>query len=254
LTFRVKFQSQNCVSLEEFQFNVDYAKSKGLPFVTVQPAHSRRLAVVGGGPSIRDHLEELRTFDDVWGINQTASWLISQGIEATVFSVDPMDCLADMIDGVTKGLLAANCAPRAIDKLSDVMLFHTEEGGDLRALVGPSSATRATTVSLWLGFRDVTFFGCEGSYGPASHAYRDERRPHQLIIKAGGKDYITQPDYMVQCESLASICKAFPHVFREKCGGLLTAMIEHQDTWEVVALSEALKNKIDPTATVRYAA
>lgn len=242
--FRIEFKAQNCVSLEEFQANVAYALSAGLPLISAQSPHSRRLAIVGGGPSILSRLDELRGYDDVWGINQTASYLVSQGIEATVFSVDSDACLADMVSGVTRGLLAVNCSPQAMRLIPDLRCFHTESNGDFRALVGPSSATRATTVALWLGFRDVTYYGCEGSYGPQSHAYRDDGSKYQLVVRAGGVDYVTQPDYMVQCESLAAICTEFKDIFRQKSGGLLGAMIEHPETWEVVAISAGLAEKL----------
>ena len=54
---------------------------------------------------------------------------------------------------------------------------------------------------------------------------------------------------MVQSQDLARLIRTLPHIAKDKSGGLLGAMVEHWDTWEVVALSEALKDVLDPTST-----
>ena len=41
-------------------------------------------------------------------------------------------------------------------------------------------------------------------------------------------------------------------MLKDRSGGLLGAMIEHPDTWEIVAYSAALRDEIDPTAAVLY--
>lgn len=240
------------------QEHIRKALATGYPVVERRPLRWMHLAVVGGGPGVVEHLETLRDWrGDVWAINQTATWLKSRGIDCTMFSVDPGDDLPQWTEGVDKALLASICHPKLFDNLDgqDVRIFHTEHyaNASLKITGGPSSACRVPKLAISLGYGGVTFFGCEGSFESVSHAYRDENtkenRPRQLIVKADGKLYRTGPDYLITSEYLAEVLRTFPDVFEEKSGGLLRALIRDPDTWEVVALSEALKNELDPEAS-----
>lgn len=215
------------------------------------------LAVVGGGPSVANHLEELRDWTGkIWAINGTHAWLTSQGIESILFSVDPGEELAPLVVGAKRAILASHCDPSVFALLKDaeVLIFHSEHvhGAKAPIIGGSTSATRVPKVALMLGHREIHYFGCEGSYEGATHTYKDEQHENQVIIRAGGKDYRTTLQLMVQSENLAKFVRDMPHLFKDRSGGLLAAMAEHWDTWEVVALSDALRDKLDPTATERY--
>jgi hypothetical protein len=214
------------------------------------------VAVVGGGPSALEHLDELRTFAHVWGINGTNGWLKAQGIDSTLFSVDPGEELAELTDGADKAILASHCDPLVFANLKDarVTVFHSEhvEGAKRPMIGGTTSATRAPMVALMCGHRPVHFFGCEGSFAETTHTFKHESHEKQLIIRAGGRDYRTTLQFMVQSENLAELMRQLPGILIDRSGGLLTAMIEHWDTWEVVALSEALRDIIDPEALTLY--
>ena len=95
-----------------------------------------------------------------------------------------------------------------------------------------------------MGYADVSFFGCEGSFQENDHVDRHEHRPDQLIVRAGGKDYRTCPPFLIQCEELIQLF-FFDGVYHNRSGGLLKAMIDFPDTWEVVAVSEALKHHLE---------
>lgn len=255
--YRIDFCCVGPVSDLRYQDHIREALSTGFPVVERRPLRWTHLAVAGGGPSLVNHLETLRNWQgEIWAINQTASWLKSQGIDSTLFSVDAGDDLPQWTEGVDKALLASICHPELFRKLKgkEVRIFHTEhyEPADFKATGGPSSACRVPKLALALGHGGVTFFGCEGSFETVSHAYRNENtsetRPKQVIVKAGGKLYRTGPDYMLTSEYLAEVIRTFPHVFDEQSGGLLRAMIQNPDTWEIVALSETMKNELDPEA------
>lgn len=274
MPFRLEFQTVGLVSEETY---LDYARTNiaaGYPEVSFAEPHDVPLAVVGGGPSAARALEELRNWPGhIWGINQTAEWLISEGVKAPVwmFTVDPGHELADMVAGVDRAFLGSSCHPALFAALKgkDIRIFHTRDipgvtrsieetandGSDAPAikcnLMGPSSVCRVFMPAAMSGYKYVTFFGCEGSIEETTHAYRHEHRPRQMVIRAGGVDYITTPDFYITTMFLSNVMKEFG-LLKEKSGGLLRAMLEHPDTWEVVALSEDLKNKIDPTAVDAY--
>lgn len=201
---------------------------------------NRKLAVVGGSPQVIHDIEELRAWNgDIWAINHTADWLASHGIASTLFTVDPV-----AIDSpVRKRLLATSCAPEMFTE--DTVAFDMIETHPQGCAGGTSSATRAPWLALSMGYTDVSFFGCEGSYVNNDHVDRNEQVDRQLIVRAGGCDYITRPDYYVQCQEFAKLFAEFGCVFKNRSGGLLKAMLENPDTWEVVAVSPALKAHLE---------
>jgi hypothetical protein len=257
------------VSEETYVSHAQMNIAAGIPVIQWRPAHDVPLAIVGGGPSAGRALPELREWPGhIWAINQGSSWLAEVAPQAQVwlFSVDPDPCLADWVTGVERAILGTSCHPKVFAALAgkDVQMFHTREvpglrtppeagvGPQLKAPVfGPSSVCRTFVPAALLGYKDVSYFGCEGSFEGDSHAYRHEARPRQMIIRAGGEDYRTTPDYYMTTQFLANVLRQYPKL-KERSGGLLRAMIQHWDTWEVVALSAALRDAVDPSATAPY--
>lgn len=236
--FRITFEATGCIPSEQFGGYVAHASKSGIPFVERILPSAKKLAIVGGGPSIKDTLSRLGEFDDVWGINNAAQWVKQQtGINAALFTVDPADD-PGMCAGIERAYLGACVHPKMYTeylKGKDVKLFHTspDSGEEFFIGGGTSSACRAPMLALVLGFNSVTFFGCEGSYRGSSHAY--ENRPRaRMVIRATGQDFITQSDFYMQCEYLSDLIKQYPQVFKEESGGLLRGMIQDPE-WEVVA-------------------
>ena len=257
--FRINFVSEGLVSDARILENVSLCKMSGVPYVSPRAPHGKPLAIVGGGVSTKMHMDELKAWPgDIWAINGTCSWLADFGIESTLLTVDPDSYdnhkafVADMVRKVEKGMLATCCSPELFAMLrdKDIEVFHVHgpEDEGLNINGGTTSACRAHLLALATGYHDISYFGCEGSWelDSVTHVNKDEPQL-AMIIHAGGKAYVTNPQLMIQCENLAAIIKGFPNVFKDRSGGLLGAMIEHPDSWEVVAFSEAMQKKIDPT-------
>jgi hypothetical protein len=253
--FRLNAHGVGSASPEQIVANAAGAEARGLPFIERIAPHERPLAVVGGGPSTLSHLGELREFADIWAINGTCQWLRSHGIDSILFSVDPGGDMPPLCKGVDRAILASNCHPAAFDALEgkDVRIFHTflrEDAGPeiitLRekfAIVpGTTSACSAPLAALRMGYKKLVYFGCEGSFGETTHSFKDEDHESQVIIRAGGEDYRTNLQFYMQSEYLAKLCRLFPTFLEERSGGLLRAMSDHPDSWEVVALSGHLAN------------
>jgi hypothetical protein len=259
--YRIGVNGHCHVGADELYANTAHAASLGLPVIEkMSLVNAGRLAVVGGGCSTLEHLQELREWTGaIWAINGTCQWLKSQGIESTLFSVDPDSCLADLAVGCSRAILGSHCHPSVFEVLkdADVTIFHSEMVKDAVCpmIGGSTSATRVPKAALMLGFREIHYFGCESSYEGATHTFKDEgANDKQLIIRAGGNEYRTTLQFMVQAENLAKLIRELPHLFKDRSGGLLRAMVDHWDTWEVVALSGALRDILDPTAIELYAA
>ena len=234
----------------------------GFPMLAELPEkNTLDLAIVGGGPSSKRSLDELVPWKGhIWALNQGAAWLSKfRTKDVWMFTVDPDEAMAteDMVRGVERAILGSSCHPKLFQLLAgkNIQMFHAREIVDENYTVlggGPCSAGRAILQAAHCGYRTVTFFGCEGSFDETTHAYRHEYRPNQMIVKAGGREYITTPDLYITTQYLADEIRLYPKGLFEKSGGLLRAMLEYRNTWEVVAISGGLVEKLDPTATVPY--
>lgn len=223
-----------------------------VPLLKAAPPHGIPLAVVGGGASALEQLNDLREWPGhIWAINQGATWLASEGRTEGVcmFSVAPTPRIATYLEGVEKAILASQCHPDVFQGLAErgaeVHKFHLFDG------CGPGSVNNTIIPAAMLGYMDVTFFGCEGSFVGEPYFYRHEFKPEQMVIRAGGRDYTISTDLFVITQQLVTTMTEMPGRFKERSGGLLRAMIE-DPVWGVVAWSEALRNRVSPEATERY--
>jgi hypothetical protein len=260
---RLEFNAVGLVPEETYVSFAEANIAAGYPVIRKAAPHDVPLAIVGGGPSAGRALDALREWPGhIWAINQGATWLIAQGVTAPVwlFSVDPGVELAQWVAGVDRALLGTSCHPELFNALAgkDVAMFHTREVKGLRMvedkdvknppkapMFGPSGVCRVFMPAALLGYKDITFFGCEGSIEEKTHAYRDEsgERTRRMIIRAGEREYVTTPDYYMTTRFLANVLREYPKL-KERSGGLLRGMLEHWDSWEVVAISTALREQI----------
>lgn len=230
--FRVKFKTLACVDEAQFLRNIEHAKRYPRP---VRGEHDHPVAVCGGGPSLADHLHELRHWPgDIWAINHTADWLLDRGIDCTLFAVDPLIKSST----AAKRLLAASCDPELFTAQAECFdLIETDPEG---VPGGSTAAGRTPGLALRLGYPGVVFYGCESSFKDRDHVDRDEALKEALIVRANGRDFKTYPEFMMQAETLSDVIRLAPEVFVSKSGGLLDAMVADQE-WEVVAVSDAMK-------------
>jgi 3D (Asp-Asp-Asp) domain-containing protein len=221
---------------------------RGLPLIGEVAPVAPRLAVVGGGPSIAEHVETLRTFDgEIWAINGAFQWCRSHGIEATFYSVDPLPWLVDDCRVARRAILAAHCAPEVFADLKNAHIEIVHLGAD--GLVhGTTSASTSPMVAIQRGHRHVTFYGCESSSSATTHAYKECRvRASRLAVECGGQTFITSPQMLMQAEELSAIIAAAPSIFSECSGGLLRAMIASPE-YDISAATRDVHQSIGLTA------
>lgn len=262
MPFRLEFATTGLVPDETYLANHRHNENSGVPLIRPVPEpNGTPLAVVGGGPSARHHLDELRAWPGhVWAVNQSAAWLAREGIADRVwmFTVDPDPVLAEAewIDGVTRAILGTTVDPSLVAALlargAEVQLFNPQLApqGETVMAVGGSSVCRTFMPALCMGYPTVDYFGCEGSlageftadgqFRPQTHWGRNESRPRQMIVRCGDRTHVTTPDLYLTTQTLAKALRAYSGGLRDRSGGLLAGMIAHPDSWEVVALSPAL--------------
>jgi hypothetical protein len=247
---KIAFEGTVPVSHDELMQHVAYAKSLHYPEVREQEPHGRRLAVVGGGPSIVDRLDEIREFTDIWAINGACRFLREHGIESTLLTLDPCDFLAPRVSGATKALLATRCHPDTFKTLAgaDITVFDAVNDTQNGLWASCSTVTVVFHLATVLGFRKSVFYGCEGSYSEKTHAYMDEAelQDYRFVVECGGKQYLTAPDlYMLTTQMAMFFRLAINESFTERSGGLLRALIENEEH-NIVKVSRALLASLKP--------
>lgn len=193
----------------------------------IQP---HRLAVVGGGTSINDHVETLKNWPgDIWAINGAWHWCRERGIASTLFGCDPDPIMLKWCAGVDKALLGNTVDPRVFEMLKDADVTLWDSDGREGGIAGRgSTATCAPHLAARMGYLNgITFFGCESCYPPgATHAYQHESRAEEMLIEAGGGEYLTAPDFYMQAIELSNLIRELPGFLVEESGGLLRALVK----------------------------
>lgn len=247
---KIAFEGTVPVAHDELLAHVAHAKRLGYPEVCEQEPHGRRLAVVGGGPSIVDRLDEIREYSDIWAINGACGFLREHGIESTLLTLDPCDFLAPRVVGAKKALLATRCHPDVFRTLegADITVFDAVNDTENGLWASCSTVTVVFHLATVLGFRKSVFFGCEGSYSERTHAYMDEAelQDYRFVVECGGKQYLTAPDlYMLTTQMALFFRRSINESFTERSGGLLRALIECEEH-DIVQVSPLLMASLKP--------
>jgi hypothetical protein len=254
-SFKINFFGAPPVSDEDMTRHEGQNAKLGLASVNhvasrVEP-HGRRLAVIGGGPSIADNEDKIRNWNgDKWAVNGAYHWCIKKGIEDVTFiAADPHEIVASWADKVRRAIVTTRCHPRVFEVLkandADVKTF--DLGGPSKVISGSSTATAIPHLSALNGYQDVTFFGCESSYSlDRTHVYMKEAREDEMIVRCNGEDFYTAPDWLMQAGELRYIISIAPHAYHEESGGLLRAMLQGGGEYEILWVSSKLAERLKP--------
>jgi hypothetical protein len=226
------------------QENLDKVLALGLPSVEKQPARAGQLAIVASGPSVRDYLDELRTWPgEIWAINGAYDYLLDEGIVPHgFFAIDPLPGLADYVQRArpeTTFLVASTCDPSVFEALegSKVKIFHPyaddvtyPEGAGMIG-GGTTSVTRAPYLALVEGWRDIVLFGCDSSYQGGEYCYQwgryatDIDAPKFWFEINGEGPFETEIGLMKQISQMGVIIEKFRGMLKIRCGGLMAAFL-----------------------------
>jgi hypothetical protein len=232
---KITFTAKDCVPKETLERNRAHSLSLGLPML----GHARApyLAVVGGGPSVADHIEELSGFPVIWAINGTFKWLRDRGVLSQFFTLDPKPGIADLCRYADSAVMSVQCDPAAFAAMPGAYV----ELVDVTALpaVGPTTASTAPLIAAQCGFKTVSFFGCEGSFGAETHAYGTPRDVNLLRVVCNGQEFMTSPQMLQQAEYLAEIIRGAPQFCIDRSGGLLSACVADPEI-DVIAASRSI--------------
>lgn len=204
-------------------------------------------AVVGGSPNLAASLHTLREWKgDIFAVNATAKYLSDQGIPHYIYAID-CDPNPWPIGPMTKGAVFASRVHRnqmKQFKRAQVRVFDMAEEDNKRGIEGgPTAVCRAPHLFLRMGYRSIYFFGVDGCFSNETHITGTQKVAYDnmVIIRVNGVDYLSNAAFLLQNQHMIDLFNKHPQFLINASGGLLRAMQVHQDTWEVVAITEDLK-------------
>ena len=217
--------------------NFHSCMARGLPDVFDLPDMGKSkgdtpIALVGGGPSLKSTMGELREIPTVMACGSSHDFLVNEGIPLRY----AVSCDGDPV--TTKFytrprakcmyLLATNCHPDLFNALHgfDVVRWHNagaipnemfEEG--TRTVGGGCMVTlRALSLAIILGYRNLHFFGFDSCYtDDQRHAYDHCIVEHgaNLLCRVGAseREFLTTPEWLAQAQHYQEMCGKFGHLF-----------------------------------------
>lgn len=177
---------------EQLLANIEANSANSAEWIGFRPAHQRAAILVGGGPSLADHIADIkaiRSLDcDIFAMNGAATYLLNHGIRPDYQVIaDAKPETATLIEPrATAHLFASQVDPACFAAVPGAMLWHLETPGmeDVfpsgrrkrggYALVGGGAAVGncACALAYVMGYRSLHLFGYDSSHrGTASHAY-----------------------------------------------------------------------------------
>jgi hypothetical protein len=223
---KITFIARTAAGDDAVSRNIEHSSRLGHPLITQSKPVASRLAVVGGSPWVKDHLDELKAWDgDIWAINGALVWCQDNGIDATFYTIDPMPTLQAIAKRATRAILGSSCHPdvfSAVNGPIEVFPFGELPSGSTTACTAPMAAATK-------GHTHITFFGCESSFKDKTHAYSCEASASRVLVECGGAEYLTTPQLIMQAEYLGEIARKIPSYIDVRGRGFLPALVEHGD-------------------------
>jgi hypothetical protein len=176
------------------------------------------LAIVGGGPSLKDTLGELRAFPGpVMAAGSAHDYLLENGIQpAYCVILDPDPLMAAYLKrdgGACRYLVASHVAPHVLFALEGKAVYLFGAGGtfDLKEfdplpvvmVGGRTVGTRAMGMALGLGYKRLHLFGMDSCLSAdAVHAY-------EIPEDAGFDQAIRESARTVYCNGMTFRCASY---------------------------------------------
>lgn len=205
-----------------------------------------KAALVSGGPSAADFLDDIRGHETVIACGSAGDWLVGNGVEPTYcVAFDPGKDHAKFYrkrPPNTIYLVSSTCDPSVFDTLDgcDVHLWHPWDDIDEavfdyepRINGGSTVSLRAIAMAHVMGLREMHIYGMDCSYGSdgIEHAYPYEQdRPQAMAVNYEGRIFMTTPQLLQQAHEFMAICHHHQGDMSVNVygGGLMGAMFRQQ--------------------------
>lgn len=228
--------------------NVEASFVRNLPRFHKMPALGSATgpcAIVGGGPSLKAELDNLRAFKGtIIGCGTVHDYLVSNRVIPDIHVNAEPDADGVMLRWFTQPryettyLLASHCPSDIFDALADhdVRLWHlaVPDGPDAPDFRGEPSIPgghfilgRAWPLAAIMGFTDIHFFGFDCSFPedcPSQHAYEyDWTCEEPVAVNCGEKRFISTPGLLGQLSVFMKMLAQSPKHFKVTIHGAALA-------------------------------
>lgn len=253
---------------EERLRNFNYSKDR---FKSLECSLDRKkgnIAIVGGSPSLKNKLEELKKFKgDILSINGAHRYLYENGIKSIYFTahIYPEIKYEEEREKIKRFLEFVEYAivPNTLDIISsdllknkNVIKYSLEERFGKPVIIGGSSSVGfGISIAAHLGYNKVYLYGCDGSYTDRTHTYQQELNLKNiqdclLMVRANNKEYLTNIQMLDQCIFLKEMFEMLPEYIVNKTEGLLNSMLK-DDEWEISAFNDKLAHHLKENNIVK---
>lgn len=188
--------------------NIRHALTLRHPWLQMMPAHDGHAVIVGGGPSLKKEIGEIKKRQEhgqvVFSTNNTYKYLWQNGIFADCHvMVDARAENKEFVPGVNiPCYYASQCHPDVLNLALNVILWHTFSGevldvigddtGDPLVGAGTTVGLKAIAIAHILGYRNIHLYGFDSSYEDGdNHAYKQPLNDGErtLEVEMNGKKY-----------------------------------------------------------------
>lgn len=188
-------------------------------------AHDGHAVIVGGGPSLPDHLESIRKRHElgqkIFALNGAAKFLNIHGIKPDYQVI--LDARADntnLVHNAKQHLIASQVHPHVLAMIDKPVLWHPaiediekhlpEHDADY-ALIGGGTTVGLSAMCLayTMGYRKLHLYGYDSSHrGPMGHAYKQPQNAGDIMCKVtiGGKIFNSSLTMARQAELFPEVC------------------------------------------------
>ena len=248
---------------EDIKKNVEHNIKQGYLQVEPHPTNEIEVMIVGGGPSLPQHIEKIKQLRangvKLITINNAYKWCLDNGLTpSAMVMVDARKFNARFTKPVVedcKYFIASQCNPSVFEGLPKdrTYIWHTQ--ADLLKDIldeqyktwwsvpgGSTVLLRAIPLFRMLGFKRFHLFGCDSclSEDEMHHAYEQEENDGQLVmpVNVSGKVFNCNPWMVSQAQEFIDLIKMLgDEIELAIYGGLLHHILEsgasHADIKEI---------------------
>ena len=204
---------------EDIFRNISVNSRRPGKWLNSSPAHGRVAVLCGSGPSLADHLHEVKRHRNegaaIFAMNGAASYLAVNGILPDYqVIIDAREETASLVGPAKNHLFASQVHPKCFEKATAAQVWHLQvEGMDdytpdypepFVEIGGAASVgNTATCLAFAMGYRNIQIYGYDSSHrnghGHAFHQKMNDGDPCALVT-FGGKEYLCSLTMKLQAE------------------------------------------------------
>lgn len=221
--------------------NVRSACARDLRWFEVEEEHDRHVAIIGGGPSVVDMVDEIKwrqsQGQEIWALNNAASFCRQHGVLVSAqVLLDARPANVSFLTTADEYLVASQCDPAVFDLLetlrwagisinwANVTLWHVNSPGMAELLTpenerpayliggGTTVGMNAIALAFARGYRKIHLYGFDSCYRDGQHhAYPqalNDKEPHSEILY-GNKTYVCAPWMVGQAQEFIELAPGY---------------------------------------------